>query len=85
MPVFTAIDPAITIGGKSSPYVDWSPSAANPMSGFDTVSVSTNDGYRFYKQGQIVRHLEKFYSGTIASWTNIAFIFAFYALLITHL
>ena len=61
MPIFTAIDPATTIGGKSSPYVDWAPSASNPMSGFDTVSVSTNDGYRFYKQGQIVKYLEKFY------------------------
>jgi hypothetical protein len=61
MPMFTAVDPAVTIGGKSSPFVDWAPSASNPMSGYDTVSVSTNDGYRFYKQGQIVRHLEKFY------------------------
>ena len=61
MPVFTATDPAITIGGKSSPFVDWSASAANPMTGYDTVSVSTNDGYRFYKQGQIVRYEDKFY------------------------
>ena len=73
MPVFTAIDPATTIGGKSSPYVDWAPSASNPMSGFDTVSVSTNDGYRFYKQGQIVKYLEKFYRVKVSHNSGITF------------
>ena len=60
-PVFSATDPAITIGGKSEAYVEWSPSNTNPMTGLDTTSVSTNSGYRFYKQGQVVRHLGRYY------------------------
>jgi hypothetical protein len=61
MPNFTATDPAITVGGKSEAYVDWAASSANPMTGLDTTSVSTNSGYRYYKQGQVVRYLGGFY------------------------
>ena len=61
MPQFTSTDPAITIGGKSETYVDWAPSNVNPMTGLDTTSVSTNSGYRYYKQGQIVRYSGNFY------------------------
>ncbi len=61
MPEFSAIDPALTVGGKSEAYVEWTPSNANPMTGLDTTSVSTNSGYRYYKQGQVVRYLGKYY------------------------
>ena len=61
MPIFSSTDPSVHIGGKNESYVDWTESASNPMSGLDTTSVSTNDGYRFYKQGQVVRYLGKFY------------------------
>jgi hypothetical protein len=61
MPEFTATDPAMTIGGKDEAYVDWASSNVNPITGLDTTSVSTNSGYRYYKQGQIVRYLGRFY------------------------
>ena len=61
MPIFSATDPSIHVGGKNEPYIEWTESASNPMSGLDTTSVSTNDGYRYYKQGQVVRYLGKFY------------------------
>jgi hypothetical protein len=61
LPEFSAVDPAITIGGKPESYVEWAPSAANPMSGLDTTSVSTNSGYRYYKQGQVISYLGKYY------------------------
>ena len=61
MPEFSATDPALTIGGKSEDYIDWAASSVNPMTGLDTTSVSTNSGYRYYKQGQIVRYLGKYY------------------------
>jgi hypothetical protein len=61
LPEFSAVDPSITIGGRSESYVEWAPSAANPMTGLDTTSVSTNSGYRYYKQGQVVAYLGKYY------------------------
>ena len=61
MPIFASKDPAITIGGKSESFVEWTASASNPMGGFDTTSVSTNTGYRFYKSGQVVRYSNNFY------------------------
>jgi hypothetical protein len=61
MPIFTAVDPAIVIGGKAESYVSWAPSSFNPMSGLDTTSVSTNSGYRFYRQGQVVEYENLFY------------------------
>lgn len=61
MPNFTATDPAITIGGKTESYVEWTASSANPKTGFDVTSVSTSDGYRFYRKGQVVRYLNQFY------------------------
>jgi hypothetical protein len=61
MPEFSATDPALTIGGKSEDFVDWAASSVNPMTGLDTTSVSTNSGYRYYKQGQVVRYLGKYY------------------------
>ena len=66
MPLFSAVDPAITIGGKSESYVDWTPSSYNPMSGVDTTSISSNDGYRFFRQGQIVKYSNIFYRCTIS-------------------
>jgi hypothetical protein len=66
MPIYSSTDPAITIGGKSEPYVDWAPSSVNPMSGLDTTSVSTNSGYRFYKEGQVVRYQNGFYRTRIS-------------------
>jgi hypothetical protein len=60
-PEFASVDPSITIGGKPESYVEWAPSAANPMTGLDTTSVSTNSGYRYYKQGQVVAYLGKYY------------------------
>ncbi len=61
MPAYTTVDSAIVIGGKSESFVDWTPSASNPMSGFDTTSVSTNSGYKFYKKGQLVRYNSFYY------------------------
>jgi len=73
MPVFSSVDPAITIGGKSETYVEWTPSSFNPMSGFDTTSISTNDGYKFYKQGQIVKYQNLFYRCTISHNAGTSF------------
>ena len=61
MPIFSSTDPAITIGGKSETFVEWAPSIGNPMGGLDTTSVSTNSGFRFYRQGQVVKYLERYY------------------------
>jgi hypothetical protein len=61
MPIFGSTDPAITIGGRSETYVEWTPSIGNPMGGFDVTSVSTNSGFRFYRQGQVVKYLERYY------------------------
>jgi hypothetical protein len=73
MPIFSATDPAITIGGKSDTYVEWAESSVNPMSGLDTTSVSTNSGYRYYKQGQIVRYLGNFYRVKIGHNSGTSF------------
>jgi hypothetical protein len=73
MPNFTATDPAITVGGKSEAYVDWAASSANPMTGLDTTSVSTNSGYRYYKQGQVVRYLGGFYRVKMGHNSGAAF------------
>ena len=73
MPEFSAVDPAITIGGKSEAYVEWAPSNVNPMTGLDTTSVSTNSGYRYYKQGQVVRYLGKFYRTKVGHNSGQAF------------
>ena len=72
-PIFTAVDPSITIGGKSESYVEWAPSNVNPMSGLDTTSVSTNSGYRFFKQGQVVRYLGKYYRTKVSHNAGQAF------------
>ena len=61
MPIYSVKDPAITIGGRSESFVEWSASASNPMGGVDTTSVSTNSGYRFYKKGQVVRYSNVYY------------------------
>ncbi len=61
MPEFTATDPALVVGGKSEPFVEWTASSVNPMSGLDTTSVSTNSGYRYYKQGQLVRYQGRYF------------------------
>ena len=61
MPIFSIKDPAITIGGTSESFVEWTASATNPMGGFDITSVSTNSGYKFYKKGQVVRYLNNYF------------------------
>jgi hypothetical protein len=66
MPIFSVKDPAINIGGKPESFVEWAASASNPMNGFDTTSVSTNTGFRFYKKGQVVRYLNNFYKVKIS-------------------
>lgn len=73
MPIFSSKDPAITIGGKSESFVEWSASASNPMGGFDTTSVSTNSGYRFYKKGQLVRNNSVFYRVKVSHNSGTAF------------
>ena len=60
-PVFTSTDPVFNIGGKQESFVEWVPSAGNSASGFDLTSVSSNSGFRFYKQGQIVRYQDRYY------------------------
>jgi hypothetical protein len=73
LPIFTAVDPSTSIGGKSESYIDWTASASNPMSGLDLTSVSTNDGYRYYKQGQVVRYLGKFYRTKVSHTSGSVF------------
>jgi hypothetical protein len=62
-PVKNASSGAVTVGGVSAPFTDWSNTVNNGNSGLTTVettSVETNTT-RYYKQGQIVRYNNKFY------------------------
>ena len=62
-PVKTASSGAVTVGGVSSPFTDWTNTVNNGNSGLtsvETTSVETNTT-RYYKQGQIVRYNNKFY------------------------
>jgi hypothetical protein len=57
-PIKTAAGGAVTVGGVSSPFTDWSGivnNGNNGLSAIDLVSAQTNTT-RYYKQGQIVRY-----------------------------
>ena len=76
MPVFTSTDPAFNVGGKREPFVDWAPSAGNSATGIDLTSVSSNTGFRFYKQGQIVRYLDRYYRVKVGHNSGSEFVLA---------
>lgn len=62
-PIKTANSGAVTVGGVSAPFSEWTSAANNNASGLsaiETVSVETTTT-RYYKQGQIVRYNNRFY------------------------
>ena len=64
MPVASAKDPSVTIGGKSEPFVNWEPSipTGNGLSDAElTSAVSSNNGYKFYKTGQLVKYNNQYF------------------------
>jgi hypothetical protein len=73
MPIYSSTDPALVIGGNNETFVEWTASSANPISNFDTTSVSTNDGYRFYKKGQIVKYFNQYYRTRISHNSGTTF------------
>jgi len=78
MPAFTSTDPAFNIGGKRESYVDWAPSAGNSATGIDLTSVSSNTGFRFYKQGQIVRYQDRYYRVKVGHNSGSEFVLSNY-------
>jgi hypothetical protein len=62
-PIKTATSGAVTVGGVSSPFTEWTSVTNNGTTGIsetDLTSVETNTS-RYYKQGQIVRYNSRFY------------------------
>jgi hypothetical protein len=81
MPVSTAKDPTITVGGKSESYVNWQASIATGtgLSNSElTTAVSSNTGYKFYKAGQIVKYQEKFYRVSVSHQGSSAFLIKYH-------
>lgn len=62
-PIKTNVSGAITVGGVSAPFTEWTSIVNNGnrgLSAIDITSASSNTT-RYYKQGQIVRYNSKFY------------------------
>lgn len=74
-PVKTATSGAITVGGVSASFTDWTNSVNNGNPGLttaETTSVETNTT-RYYKQGQIVRYNNKFYKVKVGHTAGTTF------------
>jgi hypothetical protein len=74
-PVRNASSGAVTVGGVSAPFTDWTNSVNNGNSGLtilETTSVETNTT-RYYKQGQIVRYDNKFYKVKVGHTASTSF------------
>ncbi len=64
MPIASSKDPSVTIGGKSEPFINWEASIPTGTGLSDaelTTAISSNDGYKFYKTGQLVKYNEQYY------------------------
>jgi hypothetical protein len=62
-PIKSSVSGAVTVGGKSAPFTEWSNvtnNGATGLSSIDTTSAESNTT-RYYKQGQIVRYNSVFY------------------------
>ena len=62
-PIKSSVSGAVTVGGKSAPFTEWSSVVNNGTSGLssiDTTSAESNTT-RYYRQGQIVRYNSVFY------------------------
>lgn len=62
-PVKTASSGGITVGGVSSPFVDWNDVTVNGNKGLNNIDTATasSTNARYYRQGQIVRYNNRFY------------------------
>lgn len=64
LPVKEFSSPALTVGGVTEDFTEWSGITQNKnfkLSNSETASANTSPTTRFYKQGQIVRYNNKFY------------------------
>jgi hypothetical protein len=76
LPIRSAKDPVITIGGKNESFVEWAPSVARDTGLTDaeiSTAVSSNDGYKFYKVGQIVKYNNLYYRVTVSHTATSTF------------
>ena len=68
-PIYKSTGPAVTVGGRSEPYLDWTEPTADNTNG------------RYYSAGQIVKYQDKFYRVIRSHYTGGTFITANYAVL----
>ena len=62
-PIKTAVSGAVTVGGVSAPFTEWSGTVNNGNSGFGNTELTSAQANtsRYYKQGQIVRYNNRYY------------------------
>jgi hypothetical protein len=62
-PIKSSVSGAVTVGGKSAPFTEWSNVVNNGATGLSSVDTTTAESNttRYYKQGQIVRYNNIFY------------------------
>lgn len=75
-PIRNAQTPAITVGGTSASYINWSPSGtsgATNLSNTDLTSAAGVSAGIFYQQGQIVKYGSNFYRVTVSHQAGATF------------
>lgn len=63
-PIKSAASGAVTVGGISEPFTEWTSTVNNGSTGLsaiDTTTANSNPTSRYYKQGQLIRYNGKFY------------------------
>jgi hypothetical protein len=73
--------PAITVGGVSESFVDWTASETGGNSGLSDVDTTTASGAAtgsFYRQGQIVRYSQRYYRTTVSHRAGTTFNTAYF-------
>jgi hypothetical protein len=76
MPIRNTNTPAITIGGISEPYVNWSEGSAgsnNGLTAADTTTAQSAIAGNFYSAGQIVSYRNKFYRVKVSHQAGSSF------------
>jgi len=76
--------PAITIGGKTAPYVTWAPSGTLGDTGLSNIDITTAKSAvagNFYQKGQIVAYGNNYYRVIVAHQAEATFNPAYYQIL----
>jgi len=81
LPEESAKNPDFTVGGKSEQFVTWEPSSSHDT-GLSTAelttAVSSNDGYKFYRVGQVVKYNELYYRVVVSHTSGSFFNFKYF-------